>query len=111
MRFACCFVLMLRRPPRATRTDTLCPYTTLFRSEAAAAVRCQRGCRRVGTLFRIALYDHMLLWPDKSELMSRFCVGVTQEGNRPADVGADAWRSEEHTSELQSLMRTSYAVL
>src|SRR3546814_2388044 len=70
---------MIRRPPRSTRTDTLFPYTTLFRSRA----------RR---------------WS------SRRCAGC----GRPARVGAAErwrrWRSEEHTSELQSLMRISYAV-
>src|SRR3546814_7992349 len=69
---------MIRRPPRSTRTDTLFPYTTLFRSGGAVgATGCQGGakrCRRIRT------------------------------GRR--GIG----RSEEHTSELQSLMRISYAV-
>src|SRR3546814_10077534 len=74
------FFLMIRRPPRSTRTDTLFPYTTLFRSHEAA-----RHLLRVGDAGRSALY------------------------RAGARGGADA-RSEEHTSELQSLMRTSYAV-
>src|SRR3546814_10284166 len=67
---------MIRRPPRSTRTDTLFPYTTLFRSHQ------QRERRMLG-------------------------VGEVA----PADLEqTDAFRSEEHTSELQSLMRISYAV-
>src|SRR3546814_1112454 len=70
---------MIRRPPRSTRTDTLFPYTTLFRSPARPA-----GIRMVPTLL------------------------VTFEiGSRGRAV---VERSEEHTSELQSLMRISYAV-
>src|SRR3546814_14543951 len=71
------FFLMIRRPPRSTRTDTLFPYTTLFRSWAEA----QRDHHRVGA-----------------------------DPHRDAVVGAGQRRSEEHTSELQSLMRISYAV-
>src|SRR3546814_8968769 len=80
---------MIRRPPRSTRTDTLFPYTTLFRSDgeglelpAQPLVRRDHLDRRSGTL--------------------RLGAAVV-EGN------ADH-RSEEHTSELQSLMRISYAV-
>src|SRR3546814_17142350 len=75
------FFLMIRRPPRSTRTDTLFPYTTLFRSD-----------RRAGQRRAAAIDDDPL-------------VAVAEfEGERR---GA---RSEEHTSELQSLMRISYAV-
>src|SRR3546814_15322174 len=70
----CFFFLMIRRPPRSTRTDTLFPYTTLFRSCVASTASAARRCTR----------------------------------GRPSMA---AWtRSEEHTSELQSLMRISYAV-
>src|SRR3546814_20995601 len=68
------FLLMIRRPPRSTRTDTLFPYTTLFRS---TLVICERCCS----------------W-------SFMVIGTYQMSER----------SEEHTSELQSLMRISYAV-
>src|SRR3546814_9780702 len=72
------FFLMIRRPPRSTRTDTLFPYTTLFRSPA----RRRSGCR--------------------------------EDGDPGSGDAGTAWRrrhrSEEHTSELQSLMRISYAV-
>src|SRR3546814_18705361 len=71
------FFLMIRRPPRSTRTDTLFPYTTLFRS-----------CRQ-----------------------SRHLLGLVRAAgpSRPHHRQRDG-RSEEHTSELQSLMRISYAV-
>src|SRR3546814_11169077 len=89
----CClffFFLMIRRPPRSTRTDTLFPYTTLFRSpgrsiDPFAQAGRQLGFNRGADLAR-----------------SRACVGQSRRGSR--------WRSEEHTSELQSLMRISYAV-
>src|SRR3546814_5800457 len=97
---------MIRRPPRSTRTDTLFPYTTLFRSPAVGAKRRDPGsagadcgsdphgngagldsglgaCRRLG------------LWP--CTVGSKYCRAAPR-------------RSEEHTSELQSLMRISYAV-
>src|SRR3546814_11037681 len=76
------FFLMIRRPPRSTRTDTLFPYTTLFRSHAHIRPRFRRRSHR-------AAYRTIGGW------------------RRPPR----GWRrSEEHTSELQSLMRISYAV-
>src|SRR3546814_9643922 len=80
------FFLMIRRPPRSTRTDTLCPYTTLFRSNIKGTLNiCQaaldNGVRRV-------------VHTSTSEVYGT----------------AQYVRSEEHTSELQSLMRISYAV-
>src|SRR3546814_15031284 len=69
------FFLMIRRPPRSTRTDTLFPYTTLFRSGAGAPYR-----------------------------------GYALPSHRARATPLGAQRSEEHTSELQSLMRISYAV-
>src|SRR3546814_6565377 len=85
---------MIRRPPRSTRTDTLFPYTTLFRSDFVPDTICD-GLR--GTLgapgFEI-LRAH------------RARVVVVDD----ADTIAAMRRSEEHTSELQSLMRISYAV-
>src|SRR3546814_7482317 len=89
------FFLMLLRPPRSTRTDTLFPYTTLFRSPGSGAGR------------DIALDDVPAL------VLSRSArdLGGAMERHRPAPVeGLLTVRSEEHTSELQSLMRNSYAV-
>src|SRR3546814_13674700 len=82
------FFLMIRRPPRSTRTDTLFPYTTLFRSRRAA-LRCDRAiARRTG---------------------NSAPTPCSPTGRAHAPFRAAA-RSEEHTSELQSLMRISYAV-
>src|SRR3546814_2963149 len=72
----CLFLLMIRRPPRSTRTDTLFPYTTLFRSVLEPGTV---GAKCMDT-------------------------GYLSIGEKPPE------RSEEHTSELQSLMRNSYAV-
>src|SRR3546814_2143961 len=77
---------MIRRPPRSTRTDTLFPYTTLFRSPVLWTLAVGHG--RAGSARRQG---------------SEEIVGLRQLGERHA-------RSEEHTSELQSLMRISYAV-
>src|SRR3546814_10787456 len=94
------FFLMIRRPPRSTRTDTLFPYTTLFRSgrrrvrRGGGPGRCRAGRDRAGR-------------PDGAG---------QQRGHHPRqhalqdDRGRLGRRSEEHTSELQSLMRISYAV-
>src|SRR3546814_1873140 len=82
------FFLMIRRPPRSTRTDTLFPYTTLFRSPPRAHRRSVPRCRAQGSRHR------------------RGCVCCTSIGRSARRAG----RSEEHTSELQSLMRISYAV-
>src|SRR3546814_2081178 len=91
----CFFFLMIRRPPRSTRTDTLFPYTTLFRS-----------CLK-----------HGLAAVDDDDVVGRR-PPPQQFRHRLAAAGAEARdhhmivqpRSEEHTSELQSLMRISYAV-
>src|SRR3546814_5071110 len=84
----CFFFLMIRRPPRSTRTDTLFPYTTLFRSEdrrqRLAAREPRHGLRHAGG--------------------GRLGGARHEAGERLHQ------RSEEHTSELQSLMRISYAV-
>src|SRR3546814_5378263 len=85
---------MIRRPPRSTRTDTLLPYTTLFRSCQSAAARIQ-PVRRVQSFAR--------------EIDER-CQGADRRSGGQGCDHAQRRRSEEHTSELQSLMRTSYAV-
>src|SRR3546814_10878996 len=86
------FFLMIRRPPRSTRTDTLFPYTTLFRSFVAGT---SRGCRSRSS--RVAL--------------ERSTAGAVPRAlYRTSSFWPPFSRSEEHTSELQSLMRISYAV-
>src|SRR3546814_8053771 len=95
------FFLMIRRPPISTRTDTLFPYTTLFRSLFNPLRR--RVQEWVDRRFNRARYD-------AQRVMERF-AGSLQGGLDPdAVVGGWVGRSEEHTSELQSLMRISYAV-
>src|SRR3546814_4870391 len=84
---------MIRRPPRSTRTDTLFPYTTLFLSASVRAVGRQR--RRGPRSYRSC--DCLFL---------QFALGGGRQLLRPTHLE----RSEEHTSELQSLMRISYAV-
>src|SRR3546814_5177734 len=115
---------MIRRPPRSTRTDTLFPYTTLFRS----------GCRRAGSLglgaalagaaaggaahaldrARRAAYSPSRSQPDQRERKGRswHVHWNRNERRSPPRRGSlrSANRSEEHTSELQSIMRISYAV-
>src|SRR3546814_1577277 len=99
-----CFFLMIRRPPRSTRTDTRFPYTTLFRS---AVVR-RRCAVEVGAggfeAERLARLEHGV-GRGQVELHA-----LGQELLDPQGHALDHFRSEEHTSELQSLMRTSYAV-
>src|SRR3546814_8732533 len=81
---------MKRRPPRSTRTDTLFPYTTLFRSFDARSRRTRRNV-------------------DEALVCSRLCARPVAR-RRATRKEVNAVRSEEHTSELQSLMRISYAV-
>src|SRR3546814_11139620 len=107
------FFLMIRRPPRSTRTDTLFPYTTLFRSRAAG----QRGlrlppARRPGRL--PAGLDHVsdaaAAVAAAHEWFEHNSGWAPPDEETLAELAADGVRSEEHTSELQSLMRISYAV-
>src|SRR3546814_3144374 len=89
---------MIRRPPRSTRTDTLFPYTTLFRSYLSIQIcsfrrtslsdRLDLGGSRLWHICQCTITGHIRTW---SQLLCTM-------------------RSEEHTSELQSLMRISYAV-
>src|SRR3546814_19489000 len=103
------FFLMIRRPPRSTRTDTLFPYTTLFRSEEVEHFTGQLTMARADgfTTATIDLepqdveeyyngYANRTLWP-----LFHYRIDLAEYENE---------RSEEHTSELQSLMRISYAV-
>src|SRR3546814_12639220 len=86
VRFLCFFFfLMIRRPPRSTRTDTLFPYTTLFRSVAFPP-------------------------PPPPPRLGRCSAASQVVRDHPTSHDRPSRRSEEHTSELQSLMRISYAV-
>src|SRR3546814_4661871 len=104
---------MIRRPPRSTRTDTLFPYTTLFRSVAGEFGRV--GLSRIADR---AQRRHELLDHRQAAVARRRLRVAGDEAlddavfqRVEADHGqAPARRSEEHTSELQSLMRISYAV-
>src|SRR3546814_8158357 len=124
---------MIRRPPRSTRTDTLFPYTTLFRSLAERVFRSAFGrllglggfeqgvaafVQRLDVAsdgFRFA-FQRLLL---NSSVLRAFghvlhaASGFPSAGTPASDLrlgGRETVRSEEHTSELQSLMRSSYAV-
>src|SRR3546814_4817347 len=79
------FFLMIRRPPRSTRTDTLFPYTTLFRSP-------------------MPFYNVNAMTETEARSLYQYIKSLGEPGDQVPE------RSEEHTSELQSLMRISYAV-
>src|SRR3546814_10352608 len=103
---------MILRPPRSTPTDTLFPYPTLFRSREAIGRGLRRAC--TGSSDVIAHDPHQrrlrpLLSTDMAKISYRKAINqaLAQEMARDQNV---ILRSEEHTSELQSLMRTSYAV-
>src|SRR3546814_9682402 len=112
---------MQRRPPRSTLTDTLFPYTTLFRSTehfhaekgwSQTAQDVLEGVSRpverrkqLGYSSGMSFTDHQSM----SGAPARICVQAVARASASV-AGAMSRRSEEHTSELQSLMRTSYAV-
>src|SRR3546814_14272537 len=94
--------LKKRRQPRSTRTDTLLPYTTLFRSGYVDTAFAAQG--------RTA--EHVIVHADSQAInlvdQKSFYVGISRAKQSATIFTND--RSEEHTSELQSLMRISYAV-
>src|SRR3546814_10460216 len=90
---------MIRRPPRSTRTDTLFPYTTLFRSPYRQA-QAQRKFP--------AGNSHANAWHGIQDVITLVKFQESPHGNQ--NHRRRQFRSEEHTSELQSLMRISYAV-
>src|SRR3546814_13167471 len=111
------FFLMIRRTPRSTRTDTLFPYTTRFRSSSKARMRGTWKKTRAtrGRACRTACAEARRRSPVICSTRSRVSWTIASltsgnSGSRPAYAGASWRRSEEHTSELQSLMRISYAV-
>src|SRR3546814_4444182 len=91
---------MIRRPPSSTRTDTLFPYTTLFRSARSA------DAKGGDNLLLLAVASPVLL--EVVDILTANVVG--REDGCVIERVLIGERSEEHTSELQSLMRTSYAV-
>src|SRR3546814_2431610 len=111
------FFLMIRRPPRSTRTDTLFPYTTLFRS---CGIGQRAGDRSVHgqyhqhdrhqyaqhTVERAHVLFHGNISNPARFMMATVIIPVAMK----VIVATSERRSEEHTSELQSLMRISYAV-
>src|SRR3546814_3925912 len=120
---------MIRRPPRSTRTDTLFPYTTLFRSTRRRICRAGANSRHAGAMKRLDTLIRVRQWQlnenrrrvveleasaDRARARIRSLDGNIEAEGRVADrAGAGsgfATRSEEHTAELQSLMRSSYAV-
>src|SRR3546814_2717311 len=92
---------MIRRPPRSTRTDTLVPYTTLFRSRHMRLVR-------EGATYLVRLSGEPPVNRHRPAVDVLFNSCADYAGQNA--VGVIMTRSEEHTSELQSLMRSSYAV-
>src|SRR3546814_8373711 len=106
------FVLMIRQPPRSTRTDTLFPYTTLFRS-------CLRRRRVLDEEIQQQLHaeivhrraeEHRRLFAGEVLVDVERRRGALHQLKFLAQFAHCLVRSEEHTSELQSLMRISYAV-
>src|SRR3546814_4034994 len=120
------FFLLTRRPPRSTRTDTLFPYTTLFRSPErelrwrGSRSPCSQRAEGEGHIEQqLRLWRHQRKSGDEGDLIQTGGVlSASGCGNHPLRRGFIfriwnlGWnkRSEEHTSELQSLMRISYAV-
>src|SRR3546814_8457093 len=92
---SCVFFLMIRRPPRSTRTDTPFPYTTLFRSNWLADIK------------RTASFELKSALEDPIDYLSNRIKPWVRLHMPPKELPD---KSEEHTSELQSLMRISYAV-
>src|SRR3546814_4458022 len=98
---------MIRRPPRSTRTDTLFPYTTLFRSRLMFGNLLRKLERRREEL--IGSVDPVRETPCHRLVGRKWSAGK-REFVRARQADGARKRSEEHTSELQSLMRISYAV-
>src|SRR3546814_13561023 len=105
--YVCFFFLIIRRPPSSTRTDTLFPYTTLFRSDVGLILLVLGVIGGIGANQdgAIRIYLAVLVLPAIAVGLG----GVPMVGGYLGAIFANL-RSEEHTSELQSLMRNSYAV-
>src|SRR3546814_2081154 len=119
---------MLRRPPRSTRTYSLFPYTTLFRSALKTVAEGVNALRSSERAFIVITHYQRLLDYIKPDVVHVLADGRIVESGGPelalqleehgyawikdrvTPEAVACWRSEEHTSELQSLMRISYAV-
>src|SRR3546814_4616466 len=123
---------MIRRPPRSTRTDTLFPYTTLFRSDSKFKFEIWNAGDSGRTLIKlpevvanraseapsICADGNLLIYPDRSPISkSQHLVPLYRPPATDTEIDTirvyertTGKRSEEHTSQLQSLMRSSYAV-
>src|SRR3546814_8053129 len=113
------FFLMLRRPPRSTRTDTLFPYTTLFRSAGKSDSESLKSLSlcffaTISLIFIVKAENRRSIMAHKLVIstLAVFAFTAVAVHAQPAmgPQGERFQRSEEHTSELQSLMRISYAV-
>src|SRR3546814_5773665 len=113
---------MIRRPPRSTRTDTLFPYTTLFRSIRNSDYPASAGTAGAGGVVSVEYYVrpsgrvsncHITQSSGNQALDETTCRLITERYRSEPSRTANGTpvRSEEHPSELQSLMRISYAVL
>src|SRR3546814_2147821 len=98
---------MIRRPPRSTRTDTLFPYSALFRSAARFLIGLLNGVDSLGAGDAIGGQLHRI---EQHLILLDHAADARNLGNTGHRLQLVAQRSEEHTSELQSLMRISYAV-
>src|SRR3546814_3651946 len=96
---------MIRRPPRSTRTDTLFPYTTLFRSVDGIINIVPAGNQNI---YRDTAAQHAISVDKMRSVLKLVTSRILEQHD--AGPGHLRTRSEEHTSELQSLMRISYAV-
>src|SRR3546814_2654575 len=100
---------MIRRPPRSTRTDTLFPYTTLFRSQLKDPAHLRTHVATAQAIRTpVEQSDERLLAASHAVIRQQESAQQRELARGPDDPGRS--RSEEHTSELQSLMRISYAV-
>src|SRR3546814_11129692 len=108
------FFLNIRRPTRSTRTDTLFPYTTLFRSSLEPGVRLgklrqDQFAYEDTRVLDVVMMGHEEMWQVMAERDAIYANPDATEDDYMHAANLEA-RSEEHTSELQSLMRISYAV-
>src|SRR3546814_7050616 len=101
---------MRRRPPRSTRTDTLFPYTTLFRSSMNGEIRFQSKLSRQAFRTLMARHPAAAVVMEACGSAHYWARVLSGFGHEVRLIAPRYVRSEEHTSELQSLMRISYAV-